>query len=361
MIMVIDQYIGEQLNEWGEDIGIRAQRFCSSLADYSGNRSIDIEINSYGGNVAEALQMFNAIKQTPNCNTLNVGIAASASSFLLLAGKKVRMMENALIMIHKARAKYDATMTAEELRKEADAIDKVNEAMATIYEGKTGKPKEEWLKMMENDYWIDASEALELGLVDEVITFDGKKKKLSKQEAAAMGPEKVYYAFYPNTYTNQFPMKEKILVALALTATAGETEILASIASLAKAAKDGEAKATDLEAKLKLKEVELEKLQENNITALVEGAVAAGKITADMKDAWTKSAKTDYVNTKAILDSMAARTTVASQIQATTSADPKASWSYDEWQKKDSAGLLKMKQEQPEKFTKLFEAHYGKA
>ncbi len=130
-------------------------------------KNITLRINSIGGDVFEAQAMYSYLKSHPANVTVRVdGLAASAASLVAMAGDKVIMPVNALMMIHNPAG---AVMgEAEELRDVADILDKVRETIATAYVNKTGMDREKVIAMMDDETWMSAEEAHELGFCDEV-------------------------------------------------------------------------------------------------------------------------------------------------------------------------------------------------
>ena len=94
------------------------------------------------------------------------GIAASAASVVAMAGNKVIMPSNALIMIHNpAGGVYGE---AKDMRDTAEILDKIRDTIANVYIAKTGLEREKVIAMMDSETWLDATEAHELKFCDEV-------------------------------------------------------------------------------------------------------------------------------------------------------------------------------------------------
>lgn len=130
---------------------------------------LDVRINSYGGVVADGLAIHNAIRRYPGSTTIHIdGVAFSVASLIAMAGDKVHMADNALMMIH---APWGLSMgNAEAMRDMADTLDLTAEAMAKSYlrdGGPSAAQIDEWLQDGE-DHYFTADRAQELGLVDEI-------------------------------------------------------------------------------------------------------------------------------------------------------------------------------------------------
>ena len=151
-------------NWFGE--GISAEELVKTLAELDVAK-IDVRINSAGGQVFEGLAIFNALDRHPAEITTHVdGMAASIASIVALAGDTVRIAENAFVMIHNPWGV--AIGDAHEMRSMADILDKLGGSLADIYAGKTKKKHKAMAVLMDAETWFNATEALEIGLVDEI-------------------------------------------------------------------------------------------------------------------------------------------------------------------------------------------------
>jgi len=140
------------------------------LKDHSDVASITVYINSVGGYIGEGMGMINALRMhDADVTCVNVGYALSMGSLLLLAANegKVQMASNSLIMIH--RAQGGEWGDAAELRKEAEILEKHEKAMMVEYMRQTGKSQKAIQKLLDAETWFTAEEALEIGLIDEII------------------------------------------------------------------------------------------------------------------------------------------------------------------------------------------------
>ena len=160
----IDIY-GDIGDSWWSD-SVSAKQLLDAISAAKG-KPITLCINSGGGSVFDAFAMMSALKAHDAKVTARVdGVAASAASFILAAADEVVMSSVAWIMIH------DATVyeygRAEDLRKTADWMDRVNDQLAGIYAKRCRRTKDEFADAMHETTWYTADEALEIGLVDSV-------------------------------------------------------------------------------------------------------------------------------------------------------------------------------------------------
>jgi len=160
-------WIYEEIGEnWWDGSGITAKGFQKELSEIKASQ-IDLHINSPGGLVFDGITIHNLLKQHPaNVTTYIDGLAASIASVIALAGDKVVMANNALLMIHKASGAVYGN--SDDMRDFADKLDKVNGSIAATYTGKTGKDEDEINNLMGAETWLSAVDALEMGFVDEI-------------------------------------------------------------------------------------------------------------------------------------------------------------------------------------------------
>lgn len=127
-----------------------------------------IHINSFGGMTFEGVAIFNLLMDYPgNVDVQIDGIAASAASIVAMAGKTIKGRSNTMLMIHKGWTW--ARGNADELRKVANMLEKIDAAADETYMKKFNGTKEELLALIGNETYLTAEEALEKGFYDEVI------------------------------------------------------------------------------------------------------------------------------------------------------------------------------------------------
>lgn len=124
--------------------------------------SITVGINSYGGDISEGLAIYNALKRhrakvTTRCD----GFACSIASVVFMAGDERVMADPSMLMIHNGWT--SAVGNAKELRKAADDIEKMTEASVQIYLQSVGIEEDELRRLMDEETWIAADEAVKMG------------------------------------------------------------------------------------------------------------------------------------------------------------------------------------------------------
>lgn len=154
-------------NQWSSS-DTSATDFRDELTALGNVQAINLHINSPGGSVFEGLAIENMLKRNPA--TVNVyvdGVAASIASVIAMAGNKVVMPKNAMMMIHNAIG--GVVGNAQDFRTYADTLDKVTASIRTAYLAKAPNLAEDKLiELMNGESWLNADEAVELGLADEI-------------------------------------------------------------------------------------------------------------------------------------------------------------------------------------------------
>lgn len=166
------------------DTETSAVSFRDALAELGDVAEIDLRINSGGGNVFEAVAIYNMIKRHSARVTAHIdGLAASAASVIAMAADVVKMPSNSMLMIHNAWAGFSGDHN--QIRKFADTLEKINETVKQSYLDKnTSIDAAELSRLMDEETWLSASEALEMGLADEVITAVQVAASITKEQVA---------------------------------------------------------------------------------------------------------------------------------------------------------------------------------
>lgn len=149
--------------------GVSASDFVAALGEITAS-TIDLRLNSPGGDVYDGLAIYNALIDHPANVVATVdGIAASAASYIAQAGDRVVMNRNAELMIHDAFGL--CVGNAADMRDMATLLDKASDNIAAIYTARAGKVSQAvWRKRMEAETWYSASEAVAAGLADEATS-----------------------------------------------------------------------------------------------------------------------------------------------------------------------------------------------
>ena len=149
---------------WGDEVTPKA--FREELEADSGD--ITVWINSPGGNVFAAAEIYTMLRDYQGAVTVKIdAIAASAASVIAMAGNKVLMSPVAMLMIHDPST--IAMGNARDMEKAISTLNEVKESIINAYAFKTGLTHNRIAKLMENETWMNAKKAVELGFADEIL------------------------------------------------------------------------------------------------------------------------------------------------------------------------------------------------
>lgn len=159
-------YIFDEIGFWGTT----AQGFVDQLNAITAPK-ICVQINSPGGEVFDGIAIHTALAMSKaHVTTFVTGVAASAASFIAMAGDTIRMARNATMMIHEASGLVWGNKR--DLQKQIDLLGKLDSNIADMYMMQAGGTVEAWLEAMEAESWYTGQEALAAGLVDEITDPD---------------------------------------------------------------------------------------------------------------------------------------------------------------------------------------------
>ena len=147
----------------------------------SGEGDITVWINSPGGDVFAAAQIYNMLMDYKGNVTVKIdGLAASAASVIAMAGTKVLMSPVAMMMIHNPAT--IAIGDTAEMKKAIEMLDEVKESIMNAYEIKTGLNRTKISHLMDAESWFNAKKAVELGFADEILFDKGKEENPEEKE-----------------------------------------------------------------------------------------------------------------------------------------------------------------------------------
>ncbi len=150
---------------WGDEV--TPKQFKKDLDDLGDVDEINVYINSEGGDVFAGQAIYSMLKRhKAQINVYVDGLAASIASVIAMAGDKVYMPANAMMMIHNPWT--IALGNSEDFRKIADDLDKIRESIVVTYQDKSGMEKEKVIELMDAETWLTAEEAVDYGFADEL-------------------------------------------------------------------------------------------------------------------------------------------------------------------------------------------------
>lgn len=163
-------YIFDEIGYWGTS----AQAFVDQLTAITAPK-IMVQINSPGGEVWDGIAIHTALATSKaHITTFNTGIAASAASFIMMAGDTIKQARNAVTMIHEASG--FTWGNKRDHAKNIEILDKVDNNIADMYQMQAGGTIEFWLAAMERETWYTGKEALAAGLIDEITDPDEEER-----------------------------------------------------------------------------------------------------------------------------------------------------------------------------------------
>lgn len=140
--------------------------FNNKIKDVKEDESIELEINSYGGDVFLGIDLCNTLRSHKGEVTVIItGIAASAASVIAMGADKIKAYNNAQMMVHNAWT--FAMGNAKELRKVADDLESINESVLASYTHRLDADTAK--KLLDDETYLSAKKAKEYGLIDEII------------------------------------------------------------------------------------------------------------------------------------------------------------------------------------------------
>jgi len=129
--------------------------------------TLHVELFSPGGYIDEGVQIYNALRKHPARVVVHIdSLAASIASVIAMAGDEIHMAENAMMMIHDP---WSGVMgNADDMRKQADVLDKLKASIVLTYAKRTGMNSSEIESLMTEETWMSAADAFEKGFIDVV-------------------------------------------------------------------------------------------------------------------------------------------------------------------------------------------------
>ena len=162
--------------------GVTAGDFRAAM-DGIGTDQIDMHINSPGGDVFDGIAILNLLRAHPAAVNVTVdGLAASAASFIAMAGDTVTMMPNSEMMIHDAQGVCIGS--PKDMGDMQALLARVSDNIASVYAARAGGTAEQWRAAMQGadaqgEQWYSDKEAVAAGLADSVMELPAKKKASS--------------------------------------------------------------------------------------------------------------------------------------------------------------------------------------
>lgn len=328
----------------------------------SGVRDAHVFIDSEGGSVLEARRIAQALRKFPGRITGEGGAAVlSAATYLGLKLDEFRVRKDTAYMIHKPQA--SVVGNEDELKAELKALGDITNDYRSLYAAKAGKSEDEveaiWSK---GDKWYTGAEAVAEGFVDGLVEEGDEDEAeqdddLYSEEAvariAACGCPKDKL---PKARAAIKPSEMKIEAMRALLGmpeSATEAEVMARVEALRKE------NDRHVAASVALRQAE--------VKGILDKAIAEKRLTEAHRASYEAKFTASFDATKAEVEALAAAPSVAKEVRESGAAGAAAgtpkgreAWTFAMWAEKDEKGLRAMMAQEPERFTALYEDHYGK-
>lgn len=158
----------DPIDSYGGEFGVSAKEFAKVIDSLDASvNEIHLRINSPGGEVFDGIAIANTLRNHSAKVVAHIdGIAASAASVVAMAGDRIRVGSNALVMIHNPMA--GVMGGAADLRAAADLLDKVRGQILDAYARHSKAGAEQLGAWMDAETWFTGAEAVEAGLAHEV-------------------------------------------------------------------------------------------------------------------------------------------------------------------------------------------------
>jgi len=348
--------IGDSIDENGNTIyGISGSSFAYEMQYLASKcNKINVRINSIGGSVFEGYSIVSSIlNSTCKVHCYVDGLAASMAGIIAVSGEKCYMMDYSTLMLHNPSGGDKKILAL------------IKETLVTILSNRTKMSAEDIDSMMSKETWINAKDALEQGLVDEVVS-SGKKLKMKKNETLSnmvLIYNKLLTINKMIKVTNHLQLKED----------ASEQEILNAIES--KEAENTTLKNELAELKKQLADIAAEKAEQERLknekrksesTLMVENAIKLGKLKPEDKDATILNASKDddsFAFVKGLIDRLGNGKESHKPFDIKNfsgkngSVEDRSTWSYRDWETKDVEGLKNMYANNPEQYEELLKTN----
>lgn len=170
------------LDPW-DGSGVTVKRIDAALRSI-GDREVDVNINSPGGNFFEGLAIYNRLREhKARVNVRIFGLAASAASAVAMAGDEILIGKSAFMMIHNVWGVVIGNR--HDLRSVAADFDEFDRSLAGIYADVSGQSVEAIGTLLDAETWMSGARAIEEGLATGELAADAAKEEPESADAAA--------------------------------------------------------------------------------------------------------------------------------------------------------------------------------
>ena len=319
-------------------------------------KKIKVRINSIGGNVIDGYSIMSAILNSKvSTDTYIDGLAASIAGVIAMCGEKVYMSDYGTLMMHNPSGGSDQAV-----------LNLVKGTLVTVFEKRTSLQVDVIDRMMEVETWMNASQAMEKGMIDEIVS-SGKKVNISKSESLknmVLIYNKIINPKKMNLITNKLGLSEDATEENAVESIEAlqnkNAELLAEVEAgkVAIAEMVAEKQAIEDAKNLAIAEALDAKVEE-----MVNTFITSGVAKEEEKESLLKLAKVDFEGVKNMLSKVttvkaAVKLIDLKNIAVKNGSEDRSSWTIRDWEKKDEKGLLKIKNESYDTYADMYHNFY---
>lgn len=263
-------------------------------------KKIDVRINSCGGDVFSGMAIYTALRNSKADITIYIdGVAASIAGVIALCGKPLYMSPYAKLMLHAVSG--GAWGNASDLRDMATQMEALQGDLAAMIAGRCGMKQETVLEKYfdEKDHWLSAREALEMKLIDGIY-------EMAEEPVPTQTTEELYTYFnnrlqkQPLNINKDMALFDSVKQIPSFANMADEGAVLAHIRELENKA----TKVESLEKAVNSYKEKLQSLEDKEVAAFIDKAIAEKRITDAQKESFTALMKSDRENTEKLINSM---------------------------------------------------------
>lgn len=346
--MLIYKHIGND-DEMG--YGVDGNQFANELlwlneAYAEEIQTINVRINSVGGSVADGLSICSAILNSKiPVDTYIDGMAYSMAGVIAMCGRKKYMADFGTFMMHNVGGGDND-----------EVIDLLTNSLAIIFERTTALTIDKCRDLMNKETWMSAEECFSLGIIDTITKTTTNKKEMQNKLLQL-------HAFYKNSLTTTTKTNmNKLTSFLKLANEASEDAILASVEAIKSTADTNADLVATLQAENKKLQDELAAFKQKELaeeTAAKEevltNAVKEGKLPEAQKADWLNKPLSSTELKNLFAGIKPAHVNIAEGLE-NGKADPRADWTWSDWERKDPKGLLELQKNNPTIFANLVNA-----
>nr|DAR87503.1 MAG TPA: Putative ATP dependent Clp protease [Caudoviricetes sp.] len=287
--------------EVGDGQRVDSSRVVAELMTLSNQyKKIDVRINSCGGDVFSGMAIYTALRNSKADITIYIdGVAASIAAVIALCGKPLYMSPYAKLMLHAVSG--GAWGNASDLRDMATQMEVLQGDLAKMIADRCGMKQEEVLAKYfdEKDHWLSAREALQMKLIDGIY-------EMAEEPVPTQTTEEIYTYFnnrlqkQPLNINKDMALLDSVKQIPSFANMTNENDVLAHIRVLENKA----AKAEALEKVVDTYKQKLQEVEDKEVAAFIDKAIAEKRITDAQKESFTALMKSDRENTEKLINSM---------------------------------------------------------